>query len=94
MNQKDLFCKRYPYLCNELKNGMSEQNYLDLFKTQEHQGKISPHKKIEKHQGIIKKEKILISKSEPKIFYKKGKPTKATDKTIPPEILGVPASNL
>jgi hypothetical protein len=88
----DTFCKEYPYFCE--KNVLNEQGYLNLFKSVS-AGKIIPHKGIIKNTTIKvktlpkekeKKEKLIEKKPMKKLFFR-GKPTKATEKIVPEDIL-------
>lgn len=86
---KTLFCKEYPYLCNEI----TDKGYLNQFKS----GKIIPNKTIVKNKTIKKsvptafKNLKFEKKKEPfvdgKPIFFRGKPTVATDKFIPDDIL-------
>jgi len=84
---KNLFCKEFPYLCQERTN----QGYLNL------KSKIIPHTGIIKNKTIKKTVPIPLTrrvvvkeskeKKESKPIFFRGKPTTATDKFIPDDIL-------
>jgi hypothetical protein len=77
---KTLFCKEFPYLCNEITD-KGYNIYLNQFK-------FVPNKGIIKNKTIkantVKKN---VEKKKEKLIFFRGKPTTATDKFIPDEVL-------